>query len=596
MVTGESQRPLKAFLAAGTDPRALTWPTMLVTLWAFLVLSLVQFQMNLIALFGSIVAWGLQWVAMWLVNTMFLARRWSRRHPLVGASTLFLIIVVAAGLIAALFNESADGYTVLWRFVLSLVVAALWLRFVEYRATSEAEATVQQALTEARDYGSIVLQREREQVVTGLIDSLHDTLARPVNSGFGASTQLRQFARDRVRPLSHELMESLPPTVQMRATKAQSVTVRQVLERVTSVSLMPPLLTAIVVTFAFIWRTVAVNSEPELQPATSGIEVTVDLRSLLWSFAGLAVVFLVAFGSAWLVRRVSEPLLPRLGLWRRLALAVAGLIVIALAIEAAIQLAYLTPIGGATLRSGFIDRFVLAIPIVAIAFLVVASRALSQLIVATREHQAQLTADLAWEVARVNETLHQERRFFAMQTHGPLQSAAAAAAARLESLPESASVEQAWSAVYRDLEGAIRELVSGPSQARDVAEEISGLAAAWRGVCEIEVDLALEVLTVLDSDWIAAASVAEVVTEAIGNAAMHGSATHIHIRIECSVPDVVEIEVINNGDALPEEPVGGLGTSVFEDLCIEWGRMNTDDGVRVWAQIPVAVGATRSPA
>jgi hypothetical protein len=589
-------RPLKAFLTVATDPRALAWRPMLATLIAYLVLTLIQFGAGLAVLAATVCAWALQWSVMWVANKAFLARAWPRRHPLLAMMILFFVIVIAALLTAGIFDALIDGYTVLWRFALTLVIAALWLLLADYRDDSEAEATVQQALTESRDHGSRLLQREREQVVTTLIENLQEALGDPAQSAAGASTQLRQFARERVRPLSHELMESLPPTLEVRTAKAQQVTWRQVLARVTAVSLVPPLLTALVVTFVFIWRTTVTMPNPAPNPDADGIAVTVDFASLLWSFAGLGLVFVVTFGVAWLVRRVSEPVLPRLSLGRRVAVAVAGPILIAIAIEVAIQLAYLTPMVTQPLRSGFFDRLFLAIPIVIVAFLVVVTRAITQLIATAREQQEQLTADLAWEVARVNETLHQERRYFAMQTHGPIQSAAAVAAARLESVADSESLEQAWAGVYAELEGVIQGLGAGPRQARDVAGEVAGLVAAWEGVCEIEADMSPEVLAALEADWIASASVAEIITEAVGNATMHGSATWIHIDVRLYAPDVVAISVVNNGEPLHDDVASGMGTSVFEDICIEWGRVNAESGVQVWARIPVAVLSTRAAA
>lgn len=580
-------RPLRAFLAAATDPRSLAWRPMLAILLAFGVLSLVQFGLSLAALATAVFAWALQWGVMWLATKAFLARAWPRRHPLLATTILFFVIIIAAIHTAALFGAPVDGYTVLWRFALTLVAAALWLLLADFHRDSQAEAALQVSLTEARDAGARLVQEERERVVTALVDSLHEALSTSVSSPAGASTQLRQFARERVRPLSHELMDSLPPVLELRAVQEQPVTWWQVLARVTSVSLVPPLLTALLVTFVFIWRTTTAVPTPAPAPDAVGIGVTVDPTSLLWSWAGLALVFIVTFGVAWLVQRVSEPALPRLSLGRRVAVAAAGPIVIAIAIEDAIQLAYLTPLVSDPLRSGFLDRFFLAIPIVIVAVLVVVTRAITQLIAATREQQEQLTTALAWEVARVNETLHQERRYFAMQTHGTIQSAAAVAAARLESVSEGASLEQAWSKVSADLERVISTLSAGPSQGRDVAGEVAGMVAAWDGVCEIEAGLSPDVLAALRSDWIASASVAEIITEAVGNATMHGSATSIRINLALGAPDVVAIEVTNNGDPLPSDLVRGIGTSVFDDLCLGWGRVNSESGVQVWARLPI---------
>jgi signal transduction histidine kinase len=316
-----------------------------------------------------------------------------------------------------------------------------------------------------------------------------------------------------------------------------------------------------------------------------------DIGSLLWSLAGLLLVFGVTYLVARIVQRVTNPMLPRLGFGRRVLLAIGIPVVIAVVIEIAIELAYamasVFAVETDQLRGGFVERLFLGVPIVFVALFVVITRTVLALIATSRRQEQAVTADAAWEVARINETLHQERRFFAMQAHGPLQSAAAAAAARLDAATDEESLETVWAQASADLRDAIDVAITAPDDGRDLPAAVASLAAAWEGICAITLECSPDAAEALGRDWVANASAVEIVTEAIGNATMHGSATHIYVSVSLAEADEVRIEVVNDGAPVDDAAEEGMGSRTLDDITLDWKRLNTASGVHFSALVPV---------
>ena len=583
----KSRSTFRGFLSAATDPGADSWPLVGTVLVAYFLLALFTSPLTVATVVASLVAGAAQWGFMVLAHRTVLKRSWPRRHPLVAVIFLFLVIVAVGLIFSVALGAPLDGWVVAWRLAITLVATALASALTDLRADTEREHAVQQALVEARDQGMILLHDQRQQIVGQLLELLDQALRTTATTAHEASARVRYFARDQLRPLSHELMASIAPTLPMRDLSVAQSSWRPVLTGVFSASLIPPLPTAIVVTFFFITRTISVTEAPIAPPDSDGVSVSFNGAQFLAALTGLLLVFLVTLVVSYLGRNIAGRVLPQLSLGWRITFVVFVVLFIAIAIELAIQLAYLNPLISDPLRGGFIERLVLAIPVVMIAILVIMSRSIRALINSVREREALLTADLTWEVVRLNETLRQERRFFAMQAHGPLQTAVNAAAARLDSVTDDASLDSAWAAARHDLEEAIHAFAQGPEQNRDLVSSLASLIAAWDGLCDISVEYGEGVLELLASDWIANASAAEIITEAIGNATMHGSATELKVFLGMGTPGELLIEILNNGQPLGPVDGQGLGTQVLDDITIAWERSNADDGVLLTARIPV---------
>jgi hypothetical protein len=128
------------FLAHATDPLAFRWPAIVTTLVAFAIVQMVTALRGDVSVVWSAVfrvvfaTWVLLWVFLLIGRWAFLARSWARRHPMLGATFIFISVVIA-GVVAAVAvpgSAGTDGWTFLWRAVITFTALALWSVLQEY--------------------------------------------------------------------------------------------------------------------------------------------------------------------------------------------------------------------------------------------------------------------------------------------------------------------------------------------------------------------------------------------------------------------------------------------------------------------------------
>jgi hypothetical protein len=575
-------------LSAATDPRMTRWSIQVVILLGYVVEAAASVAVGgasagFVAV--SALAWLLQWGLTWATYRAFLARPWWRRHARMSALIILIIVIAAAVVTAiALPVSGTDGWTVLWRFGITLMATGLVIAVADYRDDILREREIQASLSRARAEGMSVVSETRRDVVARLLDMLQQAFDATSRDAAGAQ-RLERFAREEVRPLSHELAEAMPPLTRSEPEASQRYTWREALADVTSRPLVRPLPMAIAVTILFIFATVETTSAdaPVGDVGGPGVAVSVDVSTFIIAIAALAVVFLATWMGAWIAVRITTPILPRLGLAARVGLAVATIVAIGLFVVLVVQ----TVVGFAQLDAdgaGSLTRRVwISVPIVGVAFVLVIARAISGLLRDSSRRVYELTQQLEWEITRVANALSQERQFFATQLHGPIQSAAAAAALRLESTEAS---PQALEQVRADLSSAIQALGEGPPERRDVTEELAKLAQTWEGLCEVHVDIPVTIVAALDSDWVASGTVLDLLVDAVANAVMHGNAAHVWIGAEWVADAEVEITVVNDGGGELGEG-RGLGSALLDSTCVRWSRSQVADGVRLDAVVAV---------
>lgn len=587
----------RGLLAASTDPRMTGWVTQLFIGLGFTtqaLLASLATDSPLSTIPAAVVAWVAQWGLSWIVYRLFLGRPWWRRHVRSSVLVLLILITVIAIVVTATFPSTADGWSVLWRLVITLVVTALVVTLIDYRDDVGRERQAQQRLQRARSEGFEMVQSARQEIVQRMLDMLAESFDA-TSADTDASERLRRFAADQVRPLSHELAEAMPVISTKNSTHSVRQTWMDALGEITARPLLRPLLMAISVTVLFVFTTVEVTSRSDSPTPSneSSIAVNVDLGSLLLSFASLGLVFLTTWLGAWLATRITTPLLPRLSLRARIGLAIATVVLIAgmvvIVVEAIVSTLQWSSSGPGSLA----QRLWLAVPIVGIAFAIVVIRSITETINQSRRRMQGLTEQLEWETARLENTLMQERQFYATQIHGPIQSAVAAAALRLESgNPSGETLEQ----VRLDLESAVHALAEGPPERRDVNAEMVNLIDTWSGVCAVSVSIPEPVQVVLARDWVAGGTALDLVTEAVANAAMHGGAQNAWITMDFSDVDELLVEVVNDGHG---ELGGdrGLGTAMLDSIAVRWARVTQPEGVRleIVLAVPDRQGALVSP-
>lgn len=180
------------------------------------------------------------------------------------------------------------------------------------------------------------------------------------------------------------------------------------------------------------------------------------------------------------------------------------------------------------------------------------------------------------DLAIMNSQLRQEvwlnRRRIASILHGSVQSALYASAIRLAKTDAPSQEEVA--AVQADIAAAINKLESTEG-AENFSEVLDQIKTVWDGALEIELpSIGVEIQEKLEANPVASACAAEVVREAVSNAAKHGKAEHVVIALEQTGPNLLGITVTNDGQPLGDEIVAGYGSSILDEVAFTWQLEN----------------------
>jgi len=110
----------------------------------------------------------------------------------------------------------------------------------------------------------------------------------------------------------------------------------------------------------------------------------------------------------------------------------------------------------------------------------------------------------------------------------------------------------------------------------------------WNFSIQMEASLPPDVARALDADPVAGQSLVAVAGEAVTNAVRHGDARTIHLTVEQTSPDELQLTVDDDGPIEGTSGDPGLGTAVFEVACIDWRVTTTDNGHRLEARLPIS--------
>lgn len=571
------------FLTLAVDRRAATWQVMLPTALAFVVFGAAR----------GVAAAALLWLFLAIAHRTLLRAELAQRHPMFGVLTTFTVTALASWLAdAAMGGEPSVGR---WfsRTALVLLVTALWSSLDDYRTELADERALQAALAATRADGARRVQQQRDEVV-GQISEMSNTMLQDVDDSMAATGRLRELARDHIRPLSHELAEALPPYEPLRHSEQRDRLWRTVALNVLAVPMIRPLAMAVLVTALFAWTTTTtVSTTPDGvttgvdQPIdTEGLAVSIDVGGTLWMIFLLALLF----GATWLAGvvavRSTRQLLPKLSLAGRMATVGLTVLLMAVAVEVAVEIAYVAP--AATTEVGHVgERLVVGLPIFIVSFVVLLVRTVAELFTSVQRREEDLSAELAWESARAHETLVQERRFLATALHGPLQSTVSAAALGIEEARRrDEDPELAWQKAKAQIIQAVRSLAQGPPERRDFDRELAEMTATWAGLCDVDITIDDDLRQSINDDWVSAGTVSDVITEATANAVMHGRATNVRIHVVENEGATMRIVVMNDGHAPEPDADQGLGSRQLDEVSISWLREAGADGTRLEIVLP----------
>jgi signal transduction histidine kinase len=202
--------------------------------------------------------------------------------------------------------------------------------------------------------------------------------------------------------------------------------------------------------------------------------------------------------------------------------------------------------------------------------------------------------ELKREVIALNGSYRQLQQGISRALHGPVQEAITVALLKLES--NTSSKTQA--SLAEDLRHRIAkslEVLDAPTQiATDVRKALEDLKELWSDAVDITFNVDLEQLTLLHLHPWSSRVLGELAREACSNAIRHGNATKISIEIETSRDtNSACLRVENNGEAIPENPRYGLGSQLFDEVCLEWSREQLGkERVAVVARVPLVEAVT----
>ena len=181
---------------------------------------------------------------------------------------------------------------------------------------------------------------------------------------------------------------------------------------------------------------------------------------------------------------------------------------------------------------------------------------------------SDLNDELAWALARTNGEFYSQRRTLTRWIHGDLQAAINAAAISIDRIrrqgePTQEAIDDGIALIASAIE-ALPE-----SSAPALADVLENITKTWRGTCAVTWQVDPEVVTRSATQPASAATMADIVVEAVANAVRHGNASRAAITIAIREEAVV-ITVIDNG--VMAEGTPGLGTRTLDEVCIDWSR------------------------
>lgn len=173
--------------------------------------------------------------------------------------------------------------------------------------------------------------------------------------------------------------------------------------------------------------------------------------------------------------------------------------------------------------------------------------------------------------------------------HGSVQDAIAASLKKVQSLPQGTQLSpKDLSALRSPIENSLRLLLSPGLASQNVNKAVNDLSKLWSGVVDIDVELEEQATSVLEESNISSGVAIEIIREAVSNAIRHGNASkiHIHVSLVQQFKDVM-IEVSNNGLPISPDSQPGIGSSLLNELALNWERINVDGEVKLRAVLPL---------
>lgn len=177
------------------------------------------------------------------------------------------------------------------------------------------------------------------------------------------------------------------------------------------------------------------------------------------------------------------------------------------------------------------------------------------------------------------------RKRWLLVLHGTVQSALTAAITRLQTADEID--EFTVQMVKQDLRRAEWAINSSTSVVLNFDDAMEELKAVWNGICEVTVQVSERAKRALQRNSDSAFCINEIAKEAISNAVRHGAANTAKLEIDRVEDDLIHIEVSNNGISARAKDRQGIGSSMLDEICLNWSLTNKSKRVYLTADLPI---------
>lgn len=548
---------------------------------------------------GSALAWLTAALAGALAAGIVLAvahRALGTRRPIALVLIVFAIAGIARGLgvgTSAWALGLVDDPQWLIRAMSGAVLAIFWLSvatiivdgFRTHRET-RVELAARENLVRAelqqtsRELTSLRARAERDigvevgQVVEAL-ESLPIDDADAQSSVQRAAARLHDLSAGVVRPLSHEV--ALPGAVPDKRHASDGSASR-----------------------AFALRAIIVDALT-VDPFRPGWLMLVLFPSILMTAIRNYGVGLGILGAVWIVAMAAVVLwgaqfwiTPRLARWPVIVRALTVLSVWAVsAVASAVPVAWSSTWGLGPDRAWAVFGVPLLayVPVTCVGIAV--ATAISKAWALDEDARASRIAALDWQQARRQQELRVERQRFGRHLHGSVQSTLTAVALAIE-----VGVRRGTplSELQRDALARLTPLVDAPSVtgpppvSGELIDALDRIARVWSRLAAVTVTIREPAHVSLNMDIAAADSVLEITREGIANAIRHGHAQCVEVIVELLDTSALELTVRDDG-RLTRSAQAGLGSSILDDLCLDWTRTGTPTGTVLRCRIPIRSAA-----
>ena len=566
---------LRLLLRRLGGPDAISWPLFWVTLISSSVshFAIPQPYVPLGLRAAGLVVAQIAMFAPLVAIRVLLQRRPEHSRPLLVLGAFALATVIRAAVLAELlrtpdgavsvpFMTRLTGSVVQVFFV--MIVTALIVSTTRAQASDLARLLERrEQLSETRSAIERQMTEQNEAALARVQQILETELAALERADDRDQLPgLHRLAADVVRPLSHELAQSVPLWSPAASTIASPrVQWRQVHGDLSSTDPFRPGHTAI--TKALIMGAASVIYFP-----SQALLFLVTLVGSVW----------IAFTAANLVLRGHRGSATRFLLTGFIGAAVpASAVGLVLGGTAGVLLG----VFGWLFLSG------IAVLIGLVSSVIAAQRR-------TAEELEVTNRELRIDLVRLRQAQWFHQRALARALHGAVQSAVVAAAFRLEEAREHGTMTpQLLDAVRSDLAGSIDVLRANTEPPMPLAAFTAQLTDVWSRVAEITVDATPAAQHVLEDDAVLRAMVMEIASESVSNAIRHGRATSIDVRMSCQEGSELSLHVRSDDESEGGRQRSGLGSRLLDECTMDWKESSTGTRRILIARFPVDV---RSPA